>query len=180
MIKIINEEITTKRLQLKHFRKEDIKIYAEIMGDDEIARWFPKGIGYTHEEAKKSLDNIFSHWKKYGFGLWAITTKEKLFLIGRCGLNHIPETSEVEIDFVLARRCWKKGYATEAAKASLYYGVNILSLDRIIALAKPENTASLRVIRKIGMHYIRNTEYWNIICSKYELFRTEYMKQFLF
>jgi ribosomal-protein-alanine N-acetyltransferase len=179
MIKIINKELTTKRLQLRHFRKEDIEIYAEIMGDNEIGRWFPKGIGYTHEEAQKSLDNILSHWEKYGFGLWAITRKESSCLIGRCGLNYIPETSEVEIDFVLASRYWKKGYATEAAKASLYYGFKILTLDRIIALAKPENSASLRVIKKIGMHYTKNTEYWNIICAKYELFRTEYNTQFL-
>ncbi len=178
MIKIIDKEITTKRLHLRHFLKEDIETYSEMMGDDEIARWFPKGIGYTHEEAQTSLDNILSHWKKYGFGLWAITRKEGSCLIGRCGLNYIPETSEVEIDFVLASRYWKKGYATEAANASLYYAFKILALDRIIALAKPENSASLRVIQKIGMHYIRNAEYWNIICAKYELLRTEYNKQF--
>ena len=179
MIKIINKEITTKRLQLRHFRKEDIETYAEIMGDNEIAKWFPKGVGYTHEEAKKSLDNILSHWKKYGFGLWAITKRENPFLIGRCGLNYIPETSEIEIDFVLAIRYWKKGYATEAARASLYYAFKILALDRIIALAKPENSASLRVIKKIGMHYVENKEYWNIICTKYEIFREEYNKQIL-
>jgi len=179
MIKITNKELTTKRLKLRHFRKEDIEIYAEIMGDNEIGKWFPKGIGYTHEEAQASLDNILSHWKKYGFGLWAITRKENPILIGRCGLNYISETSEVEIDFVLASRYWRKGYATEAAKASLYYGFKILFLDRIIALAKPENNASLRVIRKIGMHYIENTKYWNIICAKYELLKTQYNIQFL-
>jgi ribosomal-protein-alanine N-acetyltransferase len=179
MIKIINKEITTERLRLRHFRKEDIKTYAEMMGDDEIARWFPKGVGYTYEEAQKSFNNFLSHWKKYGFGLWAITRRESPCLIGRCGLNYISETSEVEIDFVLASRYWKKGYATEAAKASLHYGFKILSLDRIIALAKPENSASLRVIKKIGMRYIRNAEYWNIICTKYEILREEYNKRFL-
>lgn len=179
MIKIVNKEITTKRLKLRHFRKEDIETYAEIMGNNEIAKWFPKGVGYTNKEAKKSLDNIISHWKKYGFGLWAITKKEKPVLIGRCGLNYILETSEVEIDFVLARRYWKKGYATEAAKAALHYGFKILSLDRIIALTKPENSASLRVIKKIGMQYIKNSKYWNIVCAKYEIFKTEYNKQFL-
>jgi ribosomal-protein-alanine N-acetyltransferase len=127
MIKIVNKEITTKRLKLRHFLKEDIETYAEIMGNNEIAKWFPKGVGYSHKEAKKSLDNILSHWKKYGFGLWAITKKENPVLIGRCGLNYILETSEVEIDFVLMSRYWKKGYATEAAKASLHYGFKILS-----------------------------------------------------
>jgi RimJ/RimL family protein N-acetyltransferase len=78
-----------------------------MMGDDEIARWFPEGIRHAHEEAQTFLDNVFSHWNKYGFGLWAITRKESSCLIGRCGLNYIPTTSEVEIDFVLTSRHWK-------------------------------------------------------------------------
>lgn len=77
MIKIINKEIITRRLQLRHFLKEDIETYAEIMCDNEMANWFPKGVGYTNEEAKKSSDNILSHWKKYGFDLWATTKKGK-------------------------------------------------------------------------------------------------------
>ena len=67
MIKVMNKKLATKRLQLRHFYKEDIEIYAET-GNTEISRCFPKGIGCTHKEAIKSLDHIFSHWNKYGFG----------------------------------------------------------------------------------------------------------------
>ena len=88
----------------------------------------------------------------------------------------ITETSEVEVDFVLARNYWGIGYATEAAKATLVYGFKTLKLDMIIALAKPENIASRRVIEKIGMRYIKNAEYWGIICAYYDISKAEYTR----
>lgn len=163
-----NEEIATARLCLRQFEKQDLEAYAKIMGDYEVGKWFPNGKGYMPKEAKKSLDNILGHWSKHGFGIWAITNREKT-LLGRCGLNLIAETSEVEVDFVVARDNWGKGYATEAAKTTLAYGFEIMKLDRIIALAKPDNSASRRVIEKIGMRYIRDAQYWGIICSYYEI-----------
>jgi RimJ/RimL family protein N-acetyltransferase len=166
-------EIATDRLCLRQFTKDDLEAYARIMGDHEVGKWFPKGTGYTREESKRSLDSILEHWGKHGFGIWAITDKERKALLGRCGLNLIAETSEVEVDFVLARDHWGKGYATEAAKAALAYGFEVLKLDRIIALAKPENTASRRVIEKIGMQYIRNAKYWDITCAYYHILKTE-------
>jgi len=170
------QEIVTDRLHLRRFRKEDLDTYAGIMGDHEIGKWFPKGEGYTREEAERSLNSILKHWDKHGFGIWAITDKEEELLLGRCGLNFITETSEVEVDFVLARHCWNRGYATEAAKAALVYGFGALQLDRIIALAKPENITSRRVIEKIGMRYVKNAEYWGINCAYYEISNAEYTR----
>jgi RimJ/RimL family protein N-acetyltransferase len=167
-------EIVTNRLCLRQFAKDDFEGYARIMGDHEVGKWFPKGTGYTREEAKRSLDSILRHWSKHGFGIWAITNKQKKTLLVRCGLNLITDTSETEVDFVLARDCWGKGYATEAAKAALTYGFDVLKLIRMIALAKPENTASRRVIEKVGMHYIGTATYWNITCAYYEMARVDH------
>lgn len=164
-----SKEVTTDRLFLRQFSREDMDAYGGIMGDYEVGKWFPKGQGYTREEARKSLDNIMDHWAKNGFGIWAIADKITRVLLGRCGLNLIAETSEVEVDFVIARSYWGRGYATEAAKAALVYGFEILKLNRIIALAKPDNTASRRVIEKIGMRHVKDEKYWGIICAYYEI-----------
>ena len=179
MIKITNKEIKTNRLNLRHFNKEDLETYSAIMDDNQIARWFPKGDSYTHEESEKSLNNILSHWMKYGFGLWAITKKENDQIIGRCGLNYILESSEVELDFIISKNYWNQGYATEASEAVIFYGFKILYLDKIIALSKPENIASRKVIEKTGLKYIGNVEYWNIPCVKYEILRTDYIQNSL-
>jgi ribosomal-protein-alanine N-acetyltransferase len=178
MINVINKEIKTKRLHLRPFSEEDLDAYATMMGDEQVARWFPKGDSYTPEESEKSLNNILSHWMKHGYGLWAITKKKDCSFIGRCGLNLILDTSEVEIDFIIKTNCWNNGYATEAARAALFYGFKILKLDKIIALSKLENIASRKVIEKIGMHHIRNAIYWNIICAKYEIVNKEYCVSF--
>ena len=163
------KEIETRRLRLRQFRNEDLTSYAAIMGDDEVGKWFPGGKGFTSEQTKKSLDSILSHWATHGFGIWAVTDKEEGTLLGRCGLNLIVETSEVEVDFVIAKAFWRRGFATEAAKASLSYGFEVLNLDRIIGLSKPENVASRGVMEKVGMHYVRDAEYWGILCAYYEL-----------
>jgi len=169
-----NAEIETNRLILRPPRKEDLETYAKIMGAREVGYWFPKGDGYTREESEKSLDAILKHWDKHGYGIWAIINKANGHLIGRCGLNLIPETSEVEVDFVLTPNSWGKGYATEAAKAALAYGFRKLKLENIIALAKPENTASRRVIEKIGMHFKRNAQYWGITCAYYAISKLQF------
>lgn len=70
---------------------------------------------------------------------------------------------------MVARNYWGHGYATEAARAALAYGFDILKLDRIIALAKPNNVASRRVMEKKGMRYVKDTEYWGITCAYYEI-----------
>jgi ribosomal-protein-alanine N-acetyltransferase len=169
-------EIKTNRLCLRRFGKKDLDAYSRIMGDREVGRWFPKGDGYTREEAERSLNNIVDHWMKHGFGIWAMTDKEKEALLGRCGLNLIVETSEVELDFVVVRDCWGRGYATEAATAALEFGFGILKLDRIIALSKPENTASRRVIEKMGMTYRKEAEYWGIVCTYYDISKADYRR----
>ena len=144
------------------------------MGDDEVGKWFPGGKGYTSEQAARSLSSILEHWERHGFGIWGVTLKEDGILLGRCGLNLIAETSEVEVDFAVASNFWRRGFATEAAKAALIYGFQILNLERIIALSKPENLASRRVMEKAGMRYVKDAQYWGIICSYYEISRTEH------
>jgi len=170
---VASKEIATERLLLKQFSMEDLDAYARIMGDHEVGKWFPNGEGYARQQAERSLHSILDHWSSQGYGIWAIKTKEGV-LLGRCGLNLITETSEVEVDFVVARSFWGKGFATEAARAVLTYGFEVLKLETIIALTKPENAAARRVMEKNGMRYVKEAEYWGITCAYYEISKTEY------
>jgi ribosomal-protein-alanine N-acetyltransferase len=166
----------TSRLLLRQFRGDDLDVYAEIMGDNEVGKGFPKGTGYTREESKRSLESIMNHWNKHGFGIWAMTDKQTHIVLGRCGLNFIDEISEVEVDFVVAPNYWRRGFATEAAKAALAHGFTALDLERIIALAKPENTASLKVIEKIGMHFVKYAQHWGVTLAYNEISKADYRR----
>lgn len=74
-------------------------------------------------------------------------------LIGFCGLDHLWGGEEIEIGYWLAPDYWGKGLATEAAQAVLRYGFGRLGLLRIVAVAHPENQASIRVLEKLGMAF---------------------------
>ncbi len=59
-------------------------------------------------------------------------------------------TSEIELGYLLARKSWRKGFATEAASACLQLGFEKLGFREIIALTDLENTASQKVLEKTG------------------------------
>ena len=59
---------------------------------------------------------------------------------------------EYELVYVLAKKVWGKGYATEIGRALVTYAYHVGNINRLIALVEPENTASEKVAKKIGMH----------------------------
>ncbi|MBI5293181.1 MAG: GNAT family N-acetyltransferase [Chloroflexi bacterium] len=86
-------------------------------------------------------------------GLWATIHKETNQFIGRCGLLPwtIEQRPEVEVACLLAKEYWGQGLGTEAAQAIVDYGFEQLKLSRLICMMYPDNQASVKVARNIGM-----------------------------
>ena len=87
--------------------------------------------------------------------------------MGRCGLQYLPDTAEVEVDFILGNEYWGHGFATEAAKVSLQYGLEKLGINTIVGIVHIDNIASQRVLEKIGMRLIESKEYFGMPCYRY-------------
>ncbi|WIV12687.1 GNAT family N-acetyltransferase [Proteiniborus sp. MB09-C3] len=167
--------IETERLYLRHFDMEkDLKAYADIMGENEVGKWLPKGEGHTIEETERFMNYILKHWEKYNYGIWAVVDKETDCLLGHCGLNFIRDLSETEVLYAFGRHARGKGYATEAAKASLKYAFEKLDFDHIIALAKPLNKASINVIEKLGLKFVKDMELFDMEVKYFNITREEY------
>jgi RimJ/RimL family protein N-acetyltransferase len=84
----------------------------------------------------------------------------------------------VEVDYALARAYWGRGIATEAARRAVNFGFdNIPTLQKIIALAAPENLASLRVMEHLGMTYTREADYFGMHLVWYEITRQAYLQR---
>ena len=169
-----NNEIETKRLLLKRFCERDIDAFAEIVGQHEVGEQLPKGRGYTRSEAQKWLNKIIKSWKEDGFGTWALMDKETNKMLGNCGLNRIESLGETEVLYLLDKEAWGKGYATEAAYATLIYGFERLKLDKIIGLTKINNHKSANVLTKIGLSYQKNIEIFKMHCKYFELYRSDF------
>ena len=61
------------------------------------------------------------------------------------------ETNEIEVGYAVREKSWGHGYATEAAHRVLQYAFEDLGLSRVVAVAYPENMASIKIMKKLGM-----------------------------
>jgi RimJ/RimL family protein N-acetyltransferase len=146
------QEIETARLYLRQFMPNDLDELYRIYSDPEIMKYVGKGVR-TRAETESAIHNMLKHWEENNFGMWAVVHKTDRKMIGRCGLCFLDKTPEVELGYALDKLYWNQGLATEASIASLNYGFEILQLERIVAIARPENIASQRVMQKVGMKY---------------------------
>lgn len=163
--------IETARLQLRQFTLDDFDNLFRLYSDAEVMRYLSLR---TREQTQASLHKHIQHWQQHNFGMWAVIHKDSNKLIGRCGLGFLENTPEVELGYVFDKSYWNMGLGTEASQATLQYGFGELKLDRIVAIAKPENIASIRVIQKVGMKYQKNAHYYGHDVVYYAISRSEW------
>lgn len=89
--------------------------------------------------------------------LWPVEEKPSGRLVGHCGLlpKQVEGMEETELVYVIAAADWGRGYATEIASALRDQAFGPLGLRRLISLIHPENLASEKVARCLGMHLER-------------------------
>lgn len=166
-------EIETARLRLRLFRPEDLDDLAALFADPDVMRYVGNGKPASREEAAKALQSIIQHWKRHGFGRWAVEKKSTREFVGFGGLRSLFGTPEVV--YHLAKAHWRKGFATELGHASLTFGFDQHRFERIVAIAKPQNAASIHVMEKLGMHYEMHTSYYGIDVVQYAIAAEEFM-----
>lgn len=146
-------ELETARLHLRQFRNSDLDAYARITADAETMRHLASGRPFDRDQAHRSLGYLLAHWQIRGYGLWAAEEKHSGELIGRIGLYRPEGWPGLEVGWLVARRRWGEGFATEGARAALDYAFTELRESRAISAIAPENAASIRVAEKLGLRY---------------------------
>jgi ribosomal-protein-alanine N-acetyltransferase len=150
----MNVVIETDRLLLRTFTEDDAALLFELNVDPEVTRYTHDGMSDL-SQAKKVLDEvILPQYALYHHGRWAVLQKSNLQFTGWCGLKCVPERQEIDLGYRFKKIFWGKGFATEAAFASLQYGFYHLGFQKIVGRALPENLASIRVLEKCGLHYV--------------------------
>lgn len=148
-MKIILE---TERLYLRQFTEADAGLIRNLNSQPGVLQYIPEPIPATDEEAKEVIINIILPQYKNNLGRWATHLKESDKFIGWCGLKMVK--GEIDLGYRFLPAVWGKGYATEAAQATLKYGHQQLQLPKIIAHAHIDNIASQKVLEKIGMQLV--------------------------
>lgn len=147
----MNVILETSRLILRAWTLADAAKLFEICSDAEVMKHL--GTGKPYETVEQADD--FLHWavkyqKENGFCRWAVLKKETEEIVGSCGFARPHRTEEIELGYLLARKFWGEGLATEAAAACLKYGFEKLKFKEVIAMTDLENVASQKVLEKIG------------------------------
>jgi [ribosomal protein S5]-alanine N-acetyltransferase len=147
--------IRTARLLLRPFRAGDLPAYTAIRSDPETARYLPGGTAGASEAPERARRTIDAWgkgaWADGGYAPWAVEDIENGGrLIGHLGLRRLPEIGETELLYLLERAAWGRGLATEGARAAIAFARDRLGLAHLVALALPENAASIAVMRRCG------------------------------
>lgn len=150
----MNVVFETNRLLLRTFSVEDAPLIYELNLDPDVTRYTGDPVKDLHHAQLILERTILPQYALYNHGRWAVHVKPDLEFIGWCGLKNRPERNEIDLGYRFIKSAWGKGYATEAAYASLNYGFKTLNLHRIVGRAMPQNIGSLRVLEKCGMQYI--------------------------
>lgn len=140
----------TPRLVIREYIAADAPALA-MMNDDPRVLQYAKRQPYNNvAEAELYTQTYKTMYDDYGFGRWAVVTREDGQCIGYCGIKFRPDKNLIDLGYRFLPSHWGKGYATEAAKACVEYAFNKLRLPRIWLSAAPENAASRHVAEKIG------------------------------
>ncbi|MES0089016.1 GNAT family N-acetyltransferase [Mesorhizobium sp. M0026] len=148
-------KLQTKRLLMREWKDEDVAPFIRMNDDPRVVRYVEKLADRTATEGW--IDAQRDHFEKHGYGLWVLEALGNTGLIGYCGLVNVPYqahfTPAVEIAWRLVSAHWGLGYATEAASAALSFGFERLGLSEVVANAAVGNSASRRVMERLGMSH---------------------------
>ena len=151
--------IDTDRLTVRPFLPQsDSRAMTVVYCDPEVMRFVPGGALADEEAVRAKLESYARAQAEYGFSSWALVERETGRLIGDVGFGIFRPTGDIELGYTLARDCWGRGYATEAARACLIAALASLDAPRIIAVVDMANEASLRIPERIGMTRIGEIE----------------------
>jgi len=170
--------IETKRLILRRITIADTSDFFELDSNPNVHLFLENKPVKTIEESKAMIADILQQYKTNGLGRLAMIEKTTNEFIGWAGLK-LEENLRQEFDYYdlgyrLKEQFWGKGYATEAAFASLNYGFKDLKLSEIGAAADVEHIASNTILTKIGMQPSGTFECKGDLCNWY-IFKNPYL-----
>lgn len=160
--------LETERLLLRQFTVQDMDKFYELESDPEVMRYIRGGKPRSYEQVKQKLEDNISYYQKYPlFGVWAVIVKGEEDFAGWVCLKHLDQTTDLEVGYRLLPKFWRKGYASEATEAVIRYGFEICGLEKIYAVAQPENIASTGLMEKVGMQVLGKAFHYESEVLKY-------------
>ena len=143
--------LETERLTLREMTVADLDFIAAMLSDPDVMRFYPKR--YERDEAEGWIARQLARYERDGHGLWLAVDRASGEPVGQVGLvtQEVGGVMEPEVGYLIHPPFWRRGLATEAARATRDHALVTLGRPRVISLIRPENIPSRGVAAKLGM-----------------------------
>lgn len=166
--------LETNRLRLSPLGLGDANALHRLWTDPGVRQYLWDGEAIPREQTEAVVRRSVELFAVEGLGLWAVLPRDGGELIGFCGYWFFRDPPELELLYGIGAEHWGKGYATEAARAMLRYGFEHLGFDHVAASTDAPNTASVRVMQKLGMRFERRETVKDLDTIFYGISRDEF------
>ncbi len=151
--------LETERLYLREFDLNDSGFILELVNSPKWLEFIGDRNVKTIADAEEYLKNgAIKSYQENGFGFWAVELKDTATPIGMCGLVKRETLDDIDIGFAMHPEYIGAGYGFEIANATMNYAKNILKLDKIVAITDTKNKASIKLLNKIGLDFVKTLE----------------------
>jgi len=146
--------LETNRLILSEQTEEDTAFMLDLLNTPSWLKYIGDRNVKNEQDARNYiLNRIVPSYKQNGFGFYAVRLKADNMPIGICGLVKRPGLEQVDIGFAFLPGYEGRGYGFESASAVMQYARNVLKLGVILAITVRDNTASIKLLNKIGLSF---------------------------
>jgi len=152
----VDHVLSTERLVLRPVTTDDHAALLAHWTQPDVRRFLFDGAALSAAEVTETIGESVADFAARGYGIWLIELGSGAALagsaplVGTAGLRPLEE-SGLEIFYSLAPGAWGRGYATEAARAVMEYGLGPLGLPEVLAEVDEGNIASVAVVKRLGM-----------------------------
>ena len=168
---------TTPRLGFRRWQASDLDAFTAINSDPEVMRFFQKPL--LKKDTLAMMERMERLYEEKGFCYFAVEHLADQSLIGTIGLGwktfEADFTPTVDLGYRIGKAWWNQGFSTEGAAACLDYARQ-LQIPKVVAMASLGNSASIQVMKKIGMQYWKEFDHPDLQdspsiqrCSLYQL-----------
>ena len=143
----------TDRLILRDWREEDWPLFWDGTNTPGVMRW----LGGVCDGAKRDAaqQRLLSYERELGHTFWCVERRSDGAILGFCGLKRSNQAGGplgmMEVGWRLREDAWGRGYAKEAATASLDLAFDRFDAEEVIAMTVQRNTASWGLMQRLGM-----------------------------
>lgn len=150
--------LTTLRLSLVPFTIADVNGLNALNSDPEVMRYI-SGRPETLEETIAVVERVERRWQEHGYSWWSFKDRASGEIVGAGAVQNLRREASptpdlacpLELGWRLRRDHWKRGLASEAARAMADFAFDTLRAETLYAVCDPANAASARVMVRLGM-----------------------------